>query len=72
MGQAPDDGDYEWVDKATGRYTDPRGIDPGFDYRPKTPAALTEAVAKRRRRNPALAERLPQRLVESAFSTAKG
>lgn len=73
VGQAPDDGNYEWVDKATGEiHRIPRGIDPGFDYRPKTPAALTEAMAKREAAKPALAERLPERLVESAFSTAKG
>lgn len=73
VSQTPDDGDYEWVDKATGEiHRIPRGIDPGFDYRPKTPAVLTEAVAKREAAKPALAERLPQRLVESVFSTAKG
>ena len=73
VGQAPDDGNYEWVDKATGEiHRIPRGIDPGFDYRPKTPAALTEAMAKREAEKPALAERLPERLVESAFSTARG
>lgn len=37
VGKAPDDGDYEWVDKATGElHKIPRGIDPGFDYRPQT------------------------------------
>lgn len=37
VGKAPDDGDYECVDKATGElHKLPRGIDPGFDYRPQT------------------------------------
>ncbi|WP_349917729.1 phage head morphogenesis protein [Aeromonas veronii] len=73
VGQAPDDGDYEWVDKATGEiHRIPRGIDPGFDYLPQTPASLTEVMAKRESAKPALAERLPERMVESAYSSAKG
>lgn len=36
VGKAPDDGEYEWVDKATGElHKIPKGIDPGFDYRPR-------------------------------------
>lgn len=35
VGGAPDDGTYEWTDKVTGEVHEiPRGIDPGFDYRP--------------------------------------
>ncbi|MFM4867240.1 phage head morphogenesis protein [Aeromonas caviae] len=73
VGKAPNDGEYEWVDKATGElHKIPRGIDPGFDYRPQTPADLTKVVTKREAAKPALAERLPERLVESAFSSVKG
>ncbi|WFO52764.1 phage minor head protein [Aeromonas veronii] len=73
VGKAPDDGEYEWVDKATGElHKIPKGIDPGFDYRPQTPADLTKMVAKREAAKPALAERLPERIVESAFSSVKG
>ncbi|MGN5173331.1 phage head morphogenesis protein [Aeromonas veronii] len=73
VGKAPDDGEYEWVDKATGElHKIPRGIDPGFDYRPQTPADLTKVVTKREAAKPALAERLPERIVESAFSSVKG
>ncbi|MEG0007957.1 MAG: phage minor head protein [Aeromonas sp.] len=73
VGQAPDDGDYEWVDKATGEiHRIPRGIDPGFDYRPQTPATLTETLVKREAAKPTLAERLPERMVESAYSSVKG
>ncbi|MBS4715629.1 F protein [Aeromonas dhakensis] len=73
VGKAPDDGAYEWVDKATGElHKIPRGIDPGFDYRPQTPAELTKVVAKREAAKPALAERLSERIVDSAFSSVKG
>lgn len=41
--RAPDDGTYEWVDKATGEvHTVPRGIDPGWDYAPG--ASQAEAI----------------------------
>ncbi len=41
--RAPDDGTYEWLDKATGEvHTVPRGIDPGWDYAPG--ASQAEAI----------------------------
>ncbi len=73
VGQAPDDGTYDWVDKRTGEvHQIPKGIDPGFDYRPKSPKQLTEQVKKLEAEKPALADRSPPRMVDSAFSTAKG
>lgn len=73
VGQAPDNGTYEWVDKATGEvHQIPRGIDPGFDYRPGSPEQLTQQVEQRLAAKPPLAERLPARLVDSAWSTAPG
>lgn len=73
VGSAPDDGTYEWVDKKTGEVHEiPKGIDPGFDYRPAKPKQLTEQVKKLEAEKLPLAERLPTRLVDSAFSTAKG
>jgi len=32
VGNAPDDGTYEWTDKAGKTHTIPNGIDPGWDY----------------------------------------
>lgn len=73
VGTAPDDGTYEWVDKKTGEVHEiPKGIDPGFDYRPVTPKQLTDQVKKLEAAKVPLAERLPERMVDSAFSTAKG
>lgn len=35
VGEAPDDGTYEWTDRATGELHEiPAGIDPGWDYHP--------------------------------------
>jgi hypothetical protein len=62
----------EWIDKATGETHDvPIGIDPGFDYSPGATsqvAKLKEQIATK----PVLAERLPTRMVPSAFSTIPG
>jgi hypothetical protein len=72
VGTAPEDGHYEWLDKATGEIQQiPRGIDPGFDYRPAKPEQVTQQVKKQRATRKKLAERLPQRIVDSAYSTAK-
>lgn len=73
VGPAPDNGSYEWVDQVTGEvHRIPRGIDPGFDYRPGSPEQLTRQVTQRLATKPPLAERLPERLVDSAWSTAPG
>jgi len=41
VGKAPDDGSYEWLNKATGELQQiPNGIDPGWNYTPgRAPAA---------------------------------
>lgn len=73
VGTAPDNGSYEWTDKSTGEvHQIPKGIDPGFDYRPRSPEALTKQLAKQLEAKPPLAERLTPRMVDSAFSTAPG
>ncbi len=64
---------YEWVDKVTGEiHKLPKGIDPSFDYTPKTSAQLTQRVKKVVAEKPPLEERLPVRVVDHAFSTVKG
>ncbi|CCN69774.1 phage minor head protein [Vibrio nigripulchritudo] len=64
---------YEWIDKVTGEvHHIPKGIDPGFDYTPKSSAELTKKTKQIVEKKPPLAERLPNRTVESAFSTVKG
>lgn len=64
---------YDWVDKVTGEaHKIPRGIDPGFDYTPKASAQLTQKVQESVDAKLPLAERLPARVVDHAFSTVKG
>lgn len=64
---------YDWVDKVTGEvHRIPKGIDPSFDYTPRTPAELTAHVTKQIEKKPPVAERLTARVVDSAFSTVKG
>lgn len=47
VSKAPKIETREWTDKVTGEvHQIPKGIDPGFDYRPKSPKQLTEQVAK--------------------------
>ncbi|WP_143869890.1 phage minor head protein [Catenovulum sediminis] len=63
---------YEWVDKKTGEvHQVPKGIDPGFDYSPGQTSHLKQ-VKKEVKKKPPLAERLPKRIVPSAFSTVRG
>ncbi|WP_102798735.1 phage minor head protein [Bowmanella denitrificans] len=61
-----------WTDKATGEvHHVPVGIDPGFDYAPgRTKPA--QHIQQLEAAKPALPDRLPRRLVPSAFSTVKG
>ncbi|MDK9520151.1 phage minor head protein [Vibrio parahaemolyticus] len=64
---------YDWVDKVTGEvHKVPKGIDPGFDYTPKTSAQLTKKVQEAVDAKPTLADRLPVRVVDDAYSTVKG
>lgn len=64
---------YDWVDKVTGEvHKVPKGISPGFDYTPKTSAQLTQKVQESVDAKLPLAERLPARVVDHAFSTVKG
>lgn len=64
---------YEWVDKVTGEvHRIPKGIDPGFDYTPRSSAQLSDKTKQVVSAKPPLSERLPSRVVESAFSTVKG
>ncbi|MCG9624630.1 F protein [Vibrio mediterranei] len=64
---------YDWVDKVTGEvHKVPKGIDPGFDYRAKDSAELTQRTKQVIDAKPPLAQRLTPRTVESAFSTVKG
>ncbi|EOX3330227.1 phage minor head protein [Vibrio cholerae] len=64
---------YDWVDKVTGEvHKVPKGIDPGFDYTPKSSAQLTKKVQEALDAKPTLAERLPVRVVDDAYSTVKG
>lgn len=39
----PDDGTYEWLDKAGNSHTIPNGVDPGWDY---TPGATRDLIAE--------------------------
>lgn len=62
----------EWVDKKTGEvHLVPKGIDPGFDYAPGADKPSTQMAAHLADKPP-LAERLPDRLAPSAFSTVPG
>ncbi|STQ75529.1 phage minor head protein [Grimontia hollisae] len=73
VSKAPTIETYEWIDTVTGEVHDvPKGIDPGFDYTPRSSAELTEHVKKVIAKKPPLEARLPARLVESAFSTVAG
>ncbi|MDO6497337.1 phage minor head protein [Photobacterium sanguinicancri] len=63
---------YEWTDKVTGEvHKIPKGIDPGFDYTPKTSQQLTENTQRIIDAKPPLNERLTPRAVDHAFSTVK-
>ncbi|GGA95836.1 phage minor head protein [Agarivorans gilvus] len=73
VGVAPKAASYEWVNPGTGEVHDiPKGIDPGFDYRPLAPKQRAARAAKQAAAKPPLAERLRPRMVPSALSTAKG
>ncbi|ENK7461323.1 F protein [Vibrio parahaemolyticus] len=73
VSQAPKIEHYDWVDKVTGEvHRVPKGVDPGFDYTPKSSAELTEKTKTLVQAKPPLEERLPTRAVESTFSTIKG
>ncbi|MBY4646926.1 phage minor head protein [Vibrio alginolyticus] len=73
VSQAPKIEHYDWVDKVTGEvHRVPKGVDPGFDYTPKSSAELTEKTKMLVQAKPPLEERLPTRAVESTFSTVKG
>ncbi|MCD1597872.1 phage minor head protein [Rheinheimera aquimaris] len=62
----------DWVDKKTGEVQQvPVGIDPGFDYAPGTSSPVDRVKAQVAAKAK-LAERLPDRMVPSAFSTVKG
>ena len=62
----------EWVDKKTGEvHLVPKGIDPGFDYAPGA-SKPSEQIKQQLDDKLPLAERLPDRLVPSAFSTVPG
>jgi len=64
---------YEWVDKVTGEVHNlPKGIDPGFDYTPKTSKELTQKTKAAIERKPPLNERLTPRVVDHAYSTIRG
>ncbi|GAB5378975.1 MAG: hypothetical protein Alis3KO_00900 [Aliiglaciecola sp.] len=62
----------EWTDKRTGEvHQIPNGIDPGFDYSPGE--IDTASIIKRQQsQKPPLAQRLPKRVMPSAYSTVKG
>lgn len=71
--QAPKVDTYEWVDKVTGEvHNVPKGIDPSFDYTPKSSTQLTEKTKQIVDKKPPLEERLTPRVVDHAFSTIKG
>ncbi|EJK2116842.1 F protein [Vibrio navarrensis] len=73
VSQAPKVEHYDWVDKVTGEvHRVPKGVDPGFDYTPKSSAELTEKTKQLVQAKLPLEDRLPTRTVESAFSTVKG
>ena len=76
VGTAPDEGNYTWTNKKTGEEFElPRGIDPGFDYTPKSTAQLTSQAKKQVADKPPLTQRVADyqasRIVPSAYSTAK-
>ncbi|MCT6700912.1 phage head morphogenesis protein [Rheinheimera sp. 4Y26] len=62
----------DWVDKKTGEvHQVPKGIDPGFDYAPGA-SKPSEQIKQQLADKQPLAERLPERLAPSAFSTVPG
>lgn len=57
----PDDGTYEWLDKAGNSHTIPNGIDPGWDY---TPGATRDLIAEVKAKAAGLPDPLGKALVE--------
>ncbi|MBY6223571.1 phage minor head protein [Ferrimonas balearica] len=74
VGQAPALEPVAWVDNATGEvHQVPKGIDPGFDYRPGSLAQDNQQLRQRLQQRPPLARRLPERpQIDSVFSTVRG
>lgn len=73
VSKAPKVETYDWVDKVTGEVHEvPKGIDPGFDYTPKTSKQLTTKTKQVLAVKPLLNERLTPRTVDHAYSTVKG
>ena len=64
----PDDGTYEWLDKAGNSHTIPHGIDPGWDY---TPGATRDLIAEVKAKAAGLPEALGKALVEEVTATAE-
>ena len=61
----------EWIDKKTGEvHYVPVGIDPGFDYSPGS-KSQADVLRQQQLSKPPLKERLPERVVPSAYSTNK-
>lgn len=61
---------YNWTDKKTGEsHQLPVGVDPGFDYTPRTPVQLRRKIEQAVKSKPPIAERLTPRVVDSAYST---
>jgi len=64
----PDDGTYEWLDKAGNSHTIPNGIDPGWDY---TPGSTRDLIAEVKAKAAGLPEALGKALVEEVTATAE-
>lgn len=72
VSQSPKPEFYEWIDPSTGEIRQvPKGIDPGFDYRPKSSQELTVHTQQQIESKPPLEERLQTRVVDHAYSTVK-
>ncbi len=73
VSNSPQVSTYEWANPSTGEiHVIPKGIDPGFDYTPKSSAQLTQALAERLANKVPLKDRLTPRVIDSAYSTVKG
>lgn len=71
VGTAPQNGTWEWTDKATGElHKIPKGIDPGFDYAPKKSAVT--AQRKQIATQKAKTVQPEQRIAPTAFSSVPG
>ncbi|WP_085299262.1 phage minor head protein [Cognaticolwellia mytili] len=69
--KAPNNGIWEWTDKATGEvHKIPKGIDPSFDYAPRKSTVVKQQKQLAKKKAPVHVP--PERIAPTAFSTVRG